>query len=261
MSGQEGSGRRLSMEERALEAADIDWPAFTIEKAIATAAKHGWCTKWGCTTCGNGTLLQALKRIPRERLIGQLQGMSSEARWRLDHALHVVLRVVAVEADGSDLLPFLRGTPAGAWVKGMIGARILSEQRWAAFLATQTPEAKAKRRADRRLRRLAVTEAHRDRKRTNQAAIERAGRQLAATPVYALLDLAGSTDLGVPARAAAGLVYQRLKDHFLSKGISDAEISILSTLASRHRGYWAKLLAEIERRIPPADSFFEPSRE
>jgi hypothetical protein len=70
----------------------------------------------------------------------------------------------------------------------------------------------------------------------------------------------GSTDFGISARAVAGLVYPRLKDHFLSKGISDAERSMLTRLASRHRGYWAKLLAELEQRIPPADSFFEPAR-
>ena len=149
---------------------------------------------------------------------------------------------MALAANSS---PPLEGTPAGEQLRANIDYQHREYERRKTYLATQTPEAIAERRLERKAAKNQSTAAHRERKSASENQLRAAAEELNATPVAHILELSVRKDFGVPLNAVGGLVYKRLIDYYKASPIKGEDLRALSQLAERHVGYWKKLLDRV----------------
>ena len=221
----------------------LDSAPHSLADLIEVAERKNWCTKIVCTTCGAIPFRTALRGIPREDVVAGLRQLSSEFLGSHREMFRLIVRETAYFPIGGDLIDPLAGTPAEAQLRADIDRQNLRSEKRKAYLATQTPEAIAQRRAEKRTAKALATAPHREAKLASQQAIRDAARILQSTPVDNILHLIVTKDFGVPLRAIGGLTYNRLKEHYETTPIGRDHIDALTKLAAVHSGYWMKLLA------------------
>ncbi len=217
----------------------------TFSELIDISEREGWCTRPVCTTCGSHPFRTALREIPRGEVIACLRLLSKEFLSGHKGMFRLVISEVSFFGVGGELLDPLEGTPAGDQLRSNIDYQHRKYEERQAYLATQTPEAIAQRRAERRVAKLQSSAPHRERTSAFEAEIRAAGQELDATPVTGILNLVAQKDFGVPLRAVGGLVYQRLLEHYRAVPIQGNDLQTLSKLAECHSGHWRKLLMQV----------------
>ncbi len=178
-------------------------------------------------------------------MIAGLRLLSRDFLSKNKDMFRLVVSEVSFFGVGGELLGPLKGTPAGEQLRANIDYQHREYERRKAYLATQTPEAIAERRAKRKAAKEQSTAPHRERKLASESGIRAAARELDATPVACILELVARKNFDVPLQAVAGLVYKRLIEHYKASQIESEDLRTLSHLAERHSGYWKKLLERV----------------
>jgi hypothetical protein len=217
----------------------------TFSELIDISEREMWCTRPLCTTCGAHPFRTALRAIPLDDVIAGLRLLSEEFLSSHRGLFRLVISEVSFFGVGGELLDPLAGTPAGDHLRANIDWQHRKYEERQAYLATQTPEAIAQRRAERRVAKLQSSAPHRERKSAFEAEIRAAGQKLDATPVTGILNLVAQKDFGVPLRAVGGLAYKRLLEHYKAVPIQGNDLQSLSELAECHSGHWRKLLMQV----------------
>lgn len=217
----------------------------SLDELIAVAVRENWCVRYLCTTCGAIPFRTALRSIPREDVIAGLRSLSREFLTDQDELFRLIVSETAFLPIGGDLLPPLEGTPAGERLRFNIDWQNRKYEQRQAYLATQTPEAIAKRRADKKTAREQVTAPHRERKMAVQGHIQELIKVFEAIPADRLLKFINDERLEVPLHVVGGVVSHRLARHFAAVPVSAVELDILTRLAEDHQGYWRKLLDKV----------------
>jgi hypothetical protein len=217
----------------------------TFSELIDISEREMWCTRPLCTTCGAHPFRTALRAIPLDDVIAGLRLLSEEFLSSHRGLFRLVISEVSFFGVGGELLDPLAGTPAGDHLRANIDWQHCKYERQKAYLATQTPEAIAERRAERKAAKLQLSAPHRERKSASELGIRAAAQELDATPATGILGLVTRKNFGVPLRAVGGLVYQRLLEHYKAAPIRGDDLRTLSELAERHSGHWRKLLVRV----------------
>ena len=212
---------------------------------IERSKRENWCTSPGCTTCGALPFRRELREIAHDDVIAGLREMSGDAlSSRLD-MFRLVVNELSIFGFGGELLDPLKETPAGAQLRADIDHREHLYEKRQVYLATQTPEAIERRRAERKAKREELTSGHRARKETSHSAIQKALQLLEFIPDNEILIAIDRADFDAPLPAIGGLVYKRLRSHYRTAPMQPKDQEILSNLANEHRGYWKKLYFEL----------------
>lgn len=220
-------------------------PPSSLAELIEFADRENWCTRPVCTTCGAIPFRTALRAIPRDDVITGLRSLSLEFLAKNADMFRLIVSEAAFSPTGGDLLDLLEGTPAANQLQLNIGFENMKYEKRQAYLATQTPEAIARRRAEKKAAKELSTAPHRDRKLASQNAIRAALQELDATPAHGILELVISKDFGIPRKVIGGLVYKRLIKHFKAAPIQPNDLIVLAKLAELHAGHWKKLLGRV----------------
>ncbi len=126
----------------------------TLAELFEAATENRWCMRFGCTTCGARTFRKYLNGIPRDGVISGLRIMNDQTLMRLRDAFELIVMELSVFGTSSDLLEELLGTPAGRVLRQLVDRRLAAEQKRLAYRASQTPEAIAQFRVQKKERKL-----------------------------------------------------------------------------------------------------------
>jgi hypothetical protein len=217
----------------------------TFTELVNTAERKRWCTRPFCTTCGAHKFRDHLRGIAKDDVISGLRLLSRDFISKHEDMFRLVINEISILGLGGELLAPLKGTPAGEQLQKNIAYQNAALERRRAYLDSQTPEAVAVRRANKKAARARFTAPHRERKSAAEDNIRAAAQQLDAIPTSDILEVLSLKNFDVPLQAVGGLVYKRLINHYKSTPILTNDLLILSRLAESYSGYWGKILDKI----------------
>lgn len=212
---------------------------------IDVAIRKHWCTRPQCTTCGSHPFRNALKEISRDEVITGLRGLSDEFLSTNKEMFRLIIQEIAFFHIGGELLEPLAGTPAAAHLQRNIDFINRKYDKRKTYEATQTPEAIAFRRSQKKLLLEQLSQPHRDRKVVQDSAIKVFTESIMQTRDEDLLE---EIFLRCPEnlmRSMGGFMFSRLLSHYKKIKIDSAEVQKLKTLSDRYSGHWAKLNARL----------------
>ncbi len=217
----------------------------SLSDLIRIAEQDRWCTRPVCTTCGAHPFRNALREIPRDKVIAGLRILSRDFLSKHKDMFRLVISEVSFFDVSGELLDTLERTPAGEQLRANVDYQHSEHERRKAHLATQTPEAIAERRAKGKAAKEQSTAPHRERKLASESGIRATALELDATPVAHILELVARKDFDVPLQAVGGLIYKRLKEHYEANQIQSEDLRALSQLPERRSGYCKQLFGRI----------------
>lgn len=214
-------------------------------KLIDLATKEHWCTRLMCTTCGSHPFRNALNQIPRDYVIAGLRELSDEFLSKNKDMFRLIIREIAFFNIGGELLEPLAGTPAAAHLQRNIDFINSKYDRRKAYEATQTPEAIASRRSEKKLLLEQLTQPHRDRKLVQDSAVKEIAAALKEIEDQKLLNRILQSCPETYMRSIGGVTFKRLLSHYKKVRIEERELESLKTLSDKYSGHWRKLYAEV----------------
>jgi hypothetical protein len=219
----------------------------SLAKIIATAERNGWCTQPLCTTCGSHDFRSALQVIPKDEVISGLRLLPTEFFYKHADMFRLIIQEISLFGVGGELLDPLEGTPAGDQLLSNIEYQNSKNDSRNAYLATQTPEEIARRRAQKKADKENATAPHRERKATSETEIRAIQAELNLMPVEQILQFVEARNFNVSMQAIGGLIYKRLCDYYKTTSIQRVDLGVLSLLADRHAGHWRKLFDQVTK--------------
>jgi len=218
----------------------------SLAELIEITEREKWCTKPVCTTCGALPFRKALRTIEREAVIAGLRSLSDDFLQAHSDMFRLIISEISFFGIGGDLLEPLSGSPAARHLQHNIAYQNAKRAEREAYLAEQTPEAFAERRAAKKIAKVQATAPHRQKKLASQDKIKKVAAALDAMPTENLIDGIVSQDFGIPMTVIGGLVYKRLVAHYRANPISTTDIQAIMKIASGHSGHWQKLLDKVQ---------------
>lgn len=212
---------------------------------IDVATKKHWCTRPLCTTCGAHPFRNALKEISRDEVIAGLRGLSDEFLSTNKEMFRLIIQEIAFFHIGGELLEPLAGTPAAAHLQRNIDFINRKYDKRKAYEATQTPEAIAFRRSQKKLLLEQLSQPHRDRKVVQDSAIKEISAALKDIEDGKLLSQILQSCPEPYIRSIGGITFKRLLSHYRKISITESELVSLKTLSEKYSGHWRKLYAEL----------------
>jgi hypothetical protein len=224
--------------------ASFDAPS-SLAKLISTAERNSWCTQPLCTTCGSHDFRNALQEIPKDEVISGLRSLPTEFFYKHADMFRLIIQEISLFGVGGELLDPLEGTPAGDQLRSNIEYQKRKYDSRKAYLATQTPEAIARRRAQKKADKENATAPHRERKAASETEIRTIQAELNSMPVEHILQFVETRNFNVSLQVIGGLIYKRLRDYYKTTSIPRDDLGVLSLLADRHSGHWRKLFDQV----------------
>lgn len=216
-------------------------------KLIDLATKEHWCTRLLCTTCGSHPFRTALNEIPRDDVIAGLRELSDEFLSKNKDMFRLIIREIAFFNIGGELLEPLAGTPAAVHLQRNIDFINSKYDRRKAYEATQTPEAIASRRSEKKRLLEQLTQPHRDRKLVQDSALQVFTATLNQTSDDYLVK---EIFLNCPEslmRSIGGLMFSRLLSHYKKVKMDSTELEKIKLLSEKYSGHWSKLLEKLSQ--------------
>jgi hypothetical protein len=218
----------------------------SLAELIEITEREKWCTKPVCTTCGALAFRKALRTIQREAIIAGLRSLPDDFLQEHSDMFRLIISEISFFGIGGELLEPLNGSPAAKHLQHNIAYQNAKRAEKEAYLAEQTPEAVAERRAAKKIAKEQATAPHREQKLASQGEIKKVAAALDAIPTENLIDGIVSQDFGIPMTVIGGLVYKRLATHYRANPISTTDIQAIMKIAHGHSGHWQKLLAKVQ---------------
>lgn len=217
---------------------------------IDVAITRHWCTRPLCTTCGSHPFRNALKQIPNEDVIAGLRELSDEFLSTNDDMFRLIIQEIAFFHIGGELLEPLTGTPAANHLQRNIDFINSKYEKRKAYEATQTPEALAARRTEKKLLSEQRTQPHRERKAAQDSLIKDTVEALNHVDEEKLLSQILQNCPETLLRSIGGIAYKRLLSHYRKIKIEQTEIENLKILSEKYIGYWRKLYSKLSIPAP-----------
>lgn len=223
--------------------------SLSFSELIEIAKRENWCVSPGCTTCGAKTFRIALKEIQHDDIIAGLRMMTDRFLSENSDMFRLIIAETSAFGFGGELLEPLVGTPAADQLRANIDYQNRRDQERLEYAASQTPEAIAQRRLEKKAEGLLATAPHRERKAESQDVIRAVAREVDQIPAGSILAALSSKEFGVPLPAIGGLVYKRLVGYYRVEPILTKDLAFLSSLAQAHAGYWKKLFDRLSHPV------------
>ncbi len=180
--------------------------------------------------------------MPKDEVILGLRLLASEFVDRHEDMFRLIIKEISLFGFGGELLDPLEGTPAGDQLRSNIEYKNRKYDSRTAYLATQTPEAIAQRRAQKKADKENATAPHRERKAATEIEIRAVATELEKVSVEHLLRFVYRRKFNIRLEVVGGLIYKRLVNHYKKTAMQSGDFHILFRIAERHSGHWRKLL-------------------
>lgn len=224
---------------------DLTPPFSSLADLIEFSKREKWCTKPVCTTCGAIPFRKALRAMKHEDVISGLRSLPDEFLHQHSDMFRLIISEISFFGIGGELLEPLEGTPAAFRLQKLIDYQNAKRAERDAYRAEQTPEAIAKRKAQKKLARQVATSPHRDRKESTLDAVRNITTVLNSLPSERLLAEIYQQNFEISKAAIGGLIFKRISEYYRTHPISGTDLELLKNLSNSHSGYWKKLLQRL----------------